>query len=280
MMIVHGSAAAGPLGVYFQAHRGGMKEVPENTLIAYRHAWSCPGAIPEVDVCVTKDGAMVCLHDDTPARTTTAPDPWKNKPISELALPQIRQWDAGIKFSRQYAGEKVPLLTEVFEEMTGHPDRQVYLDLKNVDLHKLTALIGQYGLNKQIILVHGDPAMCATLKDLFPGARTMTWLSGSPDEIKRRFQQMSETGFRGLSQLQFHLRPERTEPEIQYVLDAGFLRAAMEKTKAAGVDLQLRPFVFDEKSLQHLCDIGVRWYVTDEPQRFAQTVARVHAPNK
>jgi len=266
-------SAEAPAGIYFQAHRGGLMEVPENTLAAFRHAWDIPGAIPEVDVAVTRDGAMVCMHDDTPARTTTAPTSFKDKPLSAIPLDELRKWDAGVKFDPKYAGEKVPILKEVFEEMKGRPDRQAYLDLKDVDLKVLLATIDAYGLRKQVIFVHGDPETCMKLQGLYPGARTMTWLSGAPDKIRERFQKLAEGRFKGISQLQFHLKAASTAPEIRYVLDNEFLRGAIEKTRAAGVDFQVRPFAFDAKSLQSLTELGLRWFVTDEPKRFADCLA-------
>ena len=33
---------------YFQAHRGAVDEAPENTIVALQHAWTVPGAVPEV----------------------------------------------------------------------------------------------------------------------------------------------------------------------------------------------------------------------------------------
>ncbi|HOV73619.1 MAG TPA: glycerophosphodiester phosphodiesterase family protein [Candidatus Hydrogenedentes bacterium] len=258
--------------VQFQAHRGGLKEAPENTMAAYRHAWTIPGAIPEVDVTVAQDGTMVCIHDDTPGRTTNAPAVFRTKRIGEIPIETLRSWDAGAWFDARFAGEKVPLLTEVFEEMKGRPERQVYLDLKNVSLAKLAALIADYGLRNQIIFVHGDPEMCKGLHVLFPGARTMTWISGKPERIQQRFAELAQTNFAGISQLQFHLPTLRTEPEIEYALDEAFLREAIAKTRAAGVELQLRPFDFDARALGKLVKLGVRWFVADEPRRFAEAL--------
>ncbi len=269
------AAAESGLLVQFQAHRGGLKEVPENTLAAYRHAWSIPGAIPEVDVTVTQDGQMVCIHDDSPGRTTNAPAEYRKKRISEIPLDTLRVWDAGAWFDAKYAGEKIPLLTEVFAEMKGHPERQVYLDLKDVDLAKLGTVIAEYGLASQVIFVHGAPEMCKKLQSLFPGARTMTWISGEPVTIKKRFAELAQTSnsFAGISQLQFHLTALHTAPEIAYALDDAFLREAVAKTRAAGVELQLRPFEFDAHSLRKLQDLGVRSFVADEPKRFAEALA-------
>jgi len=260
--------------VFYQAHRGGLREVPENTMVAFRHAWRCPGAVPEVDVRTTKDGVMVCMHDETPARTTNAPGALKDRPVSQIVFEELRQWDAGVRFDRKYAGEKVPALREVFDEMRGRPERQIYLDLKGVDLEALVALIEEYGLNDRVIFVHGAPAMCIRLSGLFPGARTMTWLSGDPDTIRTRFETLAAGGFEGISQIQLHLKTTKPIGDIEYVFDDAFLRAAFEKAQAAGAELQLRPFRFDTESLQGLVDTGVRWFVTDEPRRFAETLAQ------
>ena len=258
--------------VYYQAHRGGLREVPENTLAAFRHAWQCPGAIPEVDIRTTKDGVMICMHDDTLARTTNAVPPDRDSPVSNLTFAEIRQWDAGIWFAEEYAGEKVPALAEVFDEMRGRPTRELYLDLKGVDTGQLLALIGEYGLNDRVIFVHGSPATCLELSRLYPGARTMTWLSGEPEDIARRFDELARTGFEGISQIQLHLKAVRRAGKIAYVFDDAFLRRAVETAAAAGTELQVRPFRFDEESLRGLVGLGIRWYVTDEPGRFTETL--------
>jgi len=264
--------SAEPPPVFFQAHRGGLDEVPENTLAAYEHAWAIPGAVPEVDLCTTADGVVVCMHDDTPERTTDAPEPWAGKKMSEIPLDEVRKWDAGKKFDAKYAEERVPTLDEVLDRVKGRPERQVYLDLKNIDLEKLRDRLREYGVEKQVIFVHGSPAMCARLHALYEGARTMTWLSGPPDKIKRDFAKMCERGFRGISQIQFHLPPLTTSPQITYAFDDVYIKEAVRLTRAAGVDLQLRPFAFDAPSLRSLLDAGVHWYVTDAPKSFAECV--------
>ena len=274
-----GAAAETPrTPVFFQAHRGGLLEVPENTLAALRHAWACPGAVPEIDLRTTKDGVLICLHDDTPGRTLEVPETLEDTDVAELTFDQLRQWDAGVKFDPRYAGESVPRLEEVFEAMKEDAQRQIYLDLKGADLERLAALIDRYGLVDRVIFVHGKPPTCLALKKRFDGARTMTWLSGVPLLIKRRFEHMAEDGFQGIDQIQFHLKAKKPEGAIEYVFDEDYLRYAFEKAKAAGVELQLRPFRFDAASLRPLLEIGVRWFVADEPRRFSQAVAEAMNP--
>ena len=52
-----------PCEVFFQAHRGGGNEMPENTLAAFKRAFEIPGAVPEVDLRTTQDGVIACMHD-------------------------------------------------------------------------------------------------------------------------------------------------------------------------------------------------------------------------
>ena len=259
--------ATGP-EVFIQAHRGGLDEVPENTLVAYEHAWSIPGAIPEMDLQTTQDGAIVLMHDDTPARTTDAPKEVADKTISEVTLAQTQEWDAGVKFGAQYKGTKVPTLDQVFAAMKGKPERQVYLDLKAVDLGVLKQKILDAHLEKQVIFVHGDIAHCAELKALFPGARVMTWLSGMPKQIRARYEALTDAQLAGVTQLQFHLPLQQVGPPIQYALDDAFLKQAAERLAKLGIDLQVRPMKFDHASLTHLVELGIHWYVADAPAAF------------
>lgn len=258
---------------YIQAHRGGLDEVPENTMSAFEHAWAIPGAIPEMDLRTTKDGVVILMHDETPTRTTNAPPPWGTRKIAEIPFDQVKTWDAGVKFSAKYAGTHVPSLAEVFSAMKGRPERQVYLDLKAVDVETLKAAIQEHGLEQRVLFVHGTIAECARLKALYPGARTMTWISGSPKGIADRFARITEAELAGLSQLQFHLQVASPGPPIKFLLDDDFLRGAAAKLKQAGVELQLRPFAFDHESLRRLLELGVRWYVADAPKAFQEALA-------
>lgn len=257
---------------WFQAHRGGLDEVPENTLVAFEHAWAIPGAVPEVDLRTTQDGVIVCLHDETPARTTNAPPEWKDKPIKDIPAATLRAWDAGAWFDPTYAGTPVPTLDEVFAALNRDPARRLYLDIKAVDLDQLGARIDAAGVRNQVLFVHGSPVMCRRLSKQFPGIPTMTWLSGDPDSVQRRFRDLAAKRFEGIQQIQLHLTPKGEAPGV-YELDEAFLREAVAATQSAGIQLQVRPFNFDGPSLRHLRDLGIRWYVADAPRAFANALA-------
>jgi glycerophosphoryl diester phosphodiesterase len=269
-------AHAGEPIAWFQAHRGAIDERPENTLAALKHAWSIAGAVPEVDLRTTSDGVIVCIHDETPARTTDAPKTWGMRNIAEISFDTLHMWDAGAWFDPAYGGERVPALDEVFDLMVQEENRQLYLDLKAVELDTVVAAIKARGFERRIFFVHGDPVYCATLQQAYEGARTMTWLSGPPTLIEQRFHRLAAKGFHGLNQIQLHLQVTRESP-ISYVLGDTFLANAVATTRAAGVDLQVRPFAFDGPSLRRLLDMGIRWYVADAPGAFHEALEAAEA---
>ncbi|MCU6713123.1 iron-containing alcohol dehydrogenase [Paenibacillus sp. J5C_2022] len=258
--------------VYWQAHRGGgAYEAPDNTMGANEYAWGL-GGIPEADVRTTKDGVIVCLHDATLARTTTAPSEIANVPVSQLTFGEVSAWDAGVKFDAKFADERVPALEEVFQAMQGRPERLVYLDLKEVDLHQLGALIDRYKVNEQVIFTHYVQSNCAEMKAIADGVRCMLWIGGNAEQIKGTFQAARESGFEGLDQVQLHLNDGHGSDLWPYELEAEFLKEALEVTLAAGIDLEVLPFRFDQRSMSDLLDIGITWYATDEPARFVECV--------
>ncbi|WP_246132213.1 glycerophosphodiester phosphodiesterase [Paenibacillus hemerocallicola] len=262
-----------PDKVYWQAHRGGgAYEAPDNTMAANRYAWSL-GGIPEADIRTTKDGVIVSLHDATPARTTTAPDSVKDRRISEFDFEETKDWDAGIKFDAKFAGEKIPAVEELFAEMKGKPERLVYLDLKDVDLRQLGQLIDRYGVNEQVIFTHNVQANCREMKQIAASVKSMLWIGGSAERIKQTYaQQARDLQFDGLDQVQLHLNANADNADWPYAIDREFLKLALAETSAAGVDLEVLPFRFDDRSIHMLLDLGIRWFATDEPARFLQCV--------
>lgn len=90
------------------AHRGASGLAPENTLAAFRRAIRDGADWLELDVCASKDGAIVVIHDDTLDRTTDG-----TGRVDEHTRAALRGLDAGSSFHRRFAGERIPLLREV-----------------------------------------------------------------------------------------------------------------------------------------------------------------------
>jgi glycerophosphoryl diester phosphodiesterase len=77
-------------------------------MAAFRRAFEIGAHMIELDVQLTRDDAVVVLHDDALERTTTGLGP-----IGALTLARVRELDAGAWFGPAFRGERVPTLDEV-----------------------------------------------------------------------------------------------------------------------------------------------------------------------
>ena len=99
-----------PEGFVTIAHRGFSHIAPENTLIALKKAIEIGADFAELDVCQTKDGEIVLMHDETLDRTTNG-----TGEIWNFTLKELKQLDAGSWFGPQFKGEPIPTLLEVIQ---------------------------------------------------------------------------------------------------------------------------------------------------------------------
>src|SRR5882672_8052551 len=56
------------------AHRGASGYAPEHTMASYQTALEQKADFVEPDLAISKDGVLICLHDDTLERTTNVKD--------------------------------------------------------------------------------------------------------------------------------------------------------------------------------------------------------------
>jgi glycerophosphoryl diester phosphodiesterase len=105
-------------------HRGNAAHAPENTIESFRQAVELGVDALELDVHLSGDGHVVVIHDPTLDRTTNG-----SGRIERLALAEIRESDAGARFTRDagatwpYRGRgiTVPTLDEVLGAFTNTP---------------------------------------------------------------------------------------------------------------------------------------------------------------
>src|SRR5689334_8526448 len=90
------------------AHRGAMSTHPENTIPALEEAVRLGAHMIEFDIQLTKDGALVLMHDATVNRTTSN----GLGRVSDLTLAEIKGLDAGSKFDARFAGTHIPTFEE------------------------------------------------------------------------------------------------------------------------------------------------------------------------
>jgi glycerophosphoryl diester phosphodiesterase len=88
-------------------HRGLMQAAPENTLAAFRACLALKVGF-EFDVRRTKDGQLVCLHDDTLERTTDG-----HGKLAELTAAELALLEAGGRFDAAFKGERIPTVEQI-----------------------------------------------------------------------------------------------------------------------------------------------------------------------
>ncbi|HTU01512.1 MAG TPA: glycerophosphodiester phosphodiesterase family protein [Candidatus Sulfotelmatobacter sp.] len=109
------------------AHRGASAAAPENTLAAFRLGLEQGADALEMDLQLTKDRAVVVLHDPTVERVTDGLGR-----IAGLTLAEVRKLDAGAKFGAAFRGERIPTLAEVIALLkeAAPPTARLNLELK------------------------------------------------------------------------------------------------------------------------------------------------------
>src|SRR5580765_5880971 len=127
-------SVAAKLGKKFVVgHRGACAYAPENTLPSYRMAIEQGADYVEQDLQVTKDGVLVCSHDETLERMTNVAEVFPDRHTEvtvkgnaakrwhfhDFTLKEIKQLDAGAKFNAKFKGTTIPTWQEAIDEIKG-----------------------------------------------------------------------------------------------------------------------------------------------------------------
>jgi glycerophosphoryl diester phosphodiesterase len=132
------------------AHRGLLRHAPENTLANFRACLELRLGF-EFDVQATKDGRLVCIHDDTVDRTTDG-----TGRVAEMTLAEIRQLDAGSRFDPTFAGQKVPTVDEVLKLVAEYRQNTILVavDFKAGNVARDVVRLGEeYGVLHRLLFI-------------------------------------------------------------------------------------------------------------------------------
>jgi glycerophosphoryl diester phosphodiesterase len=99
------------------AHRGYSTAAPENSLPAFQLAITAGSDLVELDYHHSKDGIPIVIHDYEVDRTTDGVQVWGGKKIrvDQKTAAELQTLDAGKWFDPQFAGVRLPLLTEALD---------------------------------------------------------------------------------------------------------------------------------------------------------------------
>ncbi|MEU3510291.1 glycerophosphodiester phosphodiesterase family protein [Streptomyces longwoodensis] len=138
-------------------HRGLMGVEPENTLRSFVAAEQAGLDVIELDLHLSKDGALVVMHDADVDRTTDG-----TGPIAEQTLAELRALDAG-------RGERVP----VFEEVLDAVRTPLQAEIKDVQAARaLAEVLHARALVDRVEVSSFHDEAIAEIARLVPGVRT------------------------------------------------------------------------------------------------------------
>ncbi|KRD02222.1 MULTISPECIES: glycerophosphodiester phosphodiesterase family protein [unclassified Streptomyces] len=138
-------------------HRGVMGVEPENTLRSFVAAEQAGLDAIELDLHLSKDGALVVMHDPEVDRTTDGAGP-----IADHTLAELRALDAG-------RGERVPR----FEEVLDVVQAPLQAEIKDVQAARaLAEVILERDLVRRVEVSSFHDEAVAEVARLVPGVRT------------------------------------------------------------------------------------------------------------
>lgn len=105
------------------AHRGASGHCPENTMAAFKKALDMGAKAIELDVHQTLDHELVVCHDNDLRRTGR-----DRRSIRNLHWDEAKTIDVGTWFGKEFAAERLPLLSDVYDLLPPHVE--LHLELK------------------------------------------------------------------------------------------------------------------------------------------------------
>ncbi|MGW6458856.1 glycerophosphodiester phosphodiesterase [Streptomyces sp. NPDC055078] len=146
---------------------------PENTLRSFIRAERAGMDAIELDLHLSKDGALVVMHDADVDRTTDG-----SGPVAEKTLAELRELDAG-------DGERVPVFEEVLEAVQA----PLQAEIKDVAAARaLAEVIRRHDLVDRVTVSSFHDTAVAEIASLVPGLRTVLIASRWGADIVDRAQ--------------------------------------------------------------------------------------------
>ena len=230
-------------------HRGACGHAPENTLASIRRAAELGARWVEFDTMLSGDNQVILFHDDSLERTTgikanVADTDWKD----------LQTLDAGSWFSDQFAGERIPLLSEALD-LLGELGLGAVVEIKpSKGRDKETAQ-----LTVDMIKAHWPPSLPGPILSSFNDPALVVARDYAPDipRALNMWQDLKDwqTRLQKLACSAFHCKNE--------LLDKRTVKAIV----AAGYDLRCFT-INDIERAEILFTWGARSIFTDFPERF------------
>lgn len=235
------------------AHRGSRLLWPENTMEAFEAAVRLGYDHLETDLHITRDGALVCIHDHTVDRTTDG-----SGPVDSFTLEELQQFDAGFRhrsrdeYRFRSGGVRIPSFEEAVKAF---PEARFVVDLKTDGLEEaLASLIERHDLAERLIVGSFSDLRLTRFREL-TGGRIPT---STGRAVSRLWLLASRLG----------RRVDGVASALQLPTRMRGVRVVDERLVAAAHEMGLQVHVWTVNRIEDMArylDIGVDGIVTDRP---------------
>jgi glycerophosphoryl diester phosphodiesterase len=261
--------------IIVQAHRGAGELAEENTLEAFQLGWKL-GCVAESDLRTTKDGVIVAFHDNNFERVVKGVSKeMAKKGVKDVTFDELKKLDVGSWKGDSFTGRHVSRMSEVFALMTGHPDRRLYLDIKNVDLKELAKEVREAKIESQVILASTKYDIIHQWKKLVPESQTLLWMGATENPepyLTKRFEELRKANFADVTQVQIHTHLPEGVTQIKrddvnpFKESDAFLKARGQELRQHNILFQTLPYGGTTREIYwHLLDLGLMSFATDHP---------------
>lgn len=235
------------------AHRGACAHAPENTLASFRLAVEHGAPAIELDAKLTVDGQVVVFHDQTLKRTTGA-----EGRLIDWKFADLRSLDDGAFFGPQFAGERIPTLDEVFEEVGKQLFVNVeltnYISTRDALPEKVAEVVRRHNMQARVLFSSFTASNLTRVKRQLPDAPVgLLALGGLPGWLAR-----SAWG-------------RRSSPEIIHPFLGDVTPGLMKREKQWGRRVHVWT-VNAPQDLRRLAALGVNGFFTDDPRLALQVL--------
>ena len=150
------------------AHRGVSFDLPENSLPAFNISWNHAADGIEGDFHLTKDGAIVCIHDEDTGRVCK-----QNLVVSDSTLKELKALDLDYNGTENLQ-IKIPTLAEVLEIL---PDgKKIFIEVK-CGSEIVKPLLGEFSRSKlnsnDAVIISFDEEVIKKFKVIAPNYRAL-----------------------------------------------------------------------------------------------------------
>jgi glycerophosphoryl diester phosphodiesterase len=167
-------------------HRGASGEQPENTLASFERAAAQGAVILESDVHITRDGALVLIHDDELERTTNG-----SGRVADHTLAELQRLDAGYRFSpagtdgfpERGRGHRIPLLEDI---LCAFPTLRFNIEIKERSAELIAGtveLVRRLGREDTVLLAAASDDAMADLRAHLAETKVRTAVGASACDV-------------------------------------------------------------------------------------------------